>query len=356
MGVTASFWRNRRVLITGHTGFKGSWLTLMLSQLGAEIWGLSLEPDTTPSLFDLAQVNTLCRSHIGDIRNRQTVEAVVRDAKPEVFFHLAAQSLVGESYSDPVETFSVNVMGLANVLDVLRYEPALEAIVNVTSDKCYENREQYQPFKEGDPMGGHDPYSASKGCAELCSSAFYKSFFEDASVALATARAGNVIGGGDWADKRIVPDILDTLRADGDLKLRNPNALRPWQHVLEPLTGYLILAEKAVANPQKFSQGWNFGPDLNEASSVAVLAETFFKQAGCGTWSADKKSNPHEAQILQLDVSKAKAKLNWAPKLNLAQTVQWILDWDDAHASGADIQKKSLEQITHFLKLSEVES
>lgn len=342
-----AFWRGRRVLVTGHTGFKGAWLCLWLEKLGAVVTGYALAPATTPSMFVDARVSDRVRSVIGDVCDHARLASVVADAKPEVAFHLAAQSLVRPSYADPVTTFATNVMGTVNVLDVLRRADGLLATIIVTSDKCYENREWVWPYRESDPMGGHDPYSASKGCAELVTASFARSFFEGGAIA--SARAGNVIGGGDWSVDRLIPDAIRAFREGKAVRLRNPKSLRPWQHVLEPLGGYLELAERLAAEPSRFAGGWNFGPRDEDVRPVAEVVETLAREWGAGArWEADSGDHPHEAKILRLDATKARSELLWRPRLGLGEASSWTAAWYRDTIGGADAAERTLVDIQHY--------
>lgn len=346
---SSSFWRGRRVLLTGHTGFKGSWLVLWLQSLGAEISGLALEPPTDPSLYGLA-CDLGERDHRVDIRDPAGVAAVVEAVRPEVVIHMAAQSLVRPSYEDPVGTYATNVMGLVHLLDAVRRVSGVRVMVNVTSDKCYENREWLWAYREDEPMGGHDPYSNSKGCAELVTSAWRRSFLADGkATALASARAGNVIGGGDWARDRIVPDCVRAFSAGQKVELRNPQAIRPWQHVLEPLCGYLLLAQRLWADGAAFAEGWNFGPHDTDTRSVAQLVQTLADVWGDGAaWHAADTPQPHEANYLKIDASKARARLDWQPRLTVEQTLAWTADWYRRQANGASARQLCLEQVQQY--------
>lgn len=343
-------WAGRRVLVTGHTGFKGSWLALWLYAMGARVTGLALPPPTQPSLFDAARIGELIDHIEGDIRDPAVVDAAIRRARPEVIFHLAAQPLVRLSYEQPVETYAANVMGTVHVLDAARRIGGVKAIVCVTSDKCYENREWDWPYRENDPMGGHDPYSSSKGCAELVAAAYRRSFFDHGGPLLATVRAGNVIGGGDWADDRLVPDLIRAFQAGVAPLIRAPDAVRPWQHVLEALGGYLMIAERLVAGERSFAQGWNFGPGDEDARPVRWIVDRMraaWRDAAAP--ALDTGARPHEAGLLRLDSSRARSALGWRPSLTLAQTIEWIVDW---HRLPRDAREVTLEQIGHYAALS----
>lgn len=344
----SDFWQGKRVLLTGHTGFKGAWLSLWLERLGARVFGYSLPPANTPSLYEAGALSARTQGWESDVRDLESVKRAFGEARPEVVFHLAAQSLVRPSYDDPVSTFSTNVMGTVNVLEAARGCDALRALVVVTSDKCYENREWPWGYRENEAMGGHDPYSSSKGCAELVTAAYRRSF-PRAAVGIATARAGNVIGGGDWAKDRIVPDFVRAVSAGQPLRVRNPSAIRPWQHVLEPLGGYLQLAEALWREPEHHAEGWNFGPTDDEARPVSWVADAFARHwGGNASWQADPGPHPHEAHYLKLDCSKARASLDFRPRLGLERTLQWVTTWYRDFATGADAAELCLSQIGAF--------
>lgn len=348
-GVDPEFWRGRRVLLTGHTGFKGSWLGLWLQSMGAELHGLALAPPTTPALFDQADVGAGMVSRLGDVRDHEFVRGVVRDCKPEIVIHMAAQSLVRYSYQAPVETYATNVMGTVNVLEAARHARTVRAIVNVTSDKCYENREWDWGYREHDRLGGNDPYSNSKACVELVTQAYRRSFFQGAGIALATARAGNVIGGGDWAVDRLVPDILRAFENHRPVAIRNPRATRPWQHVLEPLAGYLMLAERLYTEGQAFAEGWNFGPEEQDARPVRWIVEHMVQAWGNGvSWMVDGDEQPHEAHDLRLDSSRAKSRLAWRPRWNLSTAIGKVLEWHRGWLAGDDVRARCLQQIEQY--------
>lgn len=349
MGVSASFWRGRRVFLTGHTGFKGSWLSLWLQTVGAEIHGYALEPPTEPNLFTVASVGKgMVSSTIADIRDTTAFHRAMQAARPEIVFHLAAQSLVRYSYTAPVETYATNVMGTVNLFEAVRGTPGVRAVVNVTTDKCYENREWVWGYRENEPMGGHDPYSSSKACAELVTAAYRRSFLEAAGIAVASARAGNVIGGGDWAEDRLVPDILQAFEQGRRVQIRNPNAVRPWQHVLEPLSGYLVLAQRLFDEPG-FAEGWNFGPDDSDTRSVEWIVRHLASiWGGEAAWVVDGGQHPHEAGYLKLDISQARTRLGWNPRWDLPQALERTVEWQRAWRSGAEMHDFSLRQIAAY--------
>jgi CDP-glucose 4,6-dehydratase len=351
----AAFWRGRRVLVTGHTGFKGAWLCLWLHRLGAEVHGLALDPPTEPSLFELARVAELLASDARvDVRDVGAVQATVRRVEPEIVLHLAAQSLVQRAYADPVGTYATNVMGAVHLLEAIRSCTATRAVLVVTTDKCYENREWVWGYRETDSMGGYDPYSNSKGCTELVVSAYRSSYFNPSQysahgVALASARAGNVIGGGDWAVDRLVPDLIRAVVADEELLIRSPHAIRPWQHVLESVSGYLLLAERLVVDGPAVAEAWNFGPHDVDARPVAWVADTLVNLWGDGArWKVDANPHPHEAHYLKLDNSKARARLRWEPRWPLeralAETIDWVRQW----TQHADMRAVCLGQIAEY--------
>jgi len=350
-----SFWAGKRVFVTGHTGFKGSWLSLWLQSLGAEVFGYALEPSKKKSLFEAASVAKGLRSEIGDVRNYNHILSTMKSIQPDIIFHLAAQPLVRRSYIDPIETYSTNVMGTVNLLEAARKVGTAKAVVNVTSDKCYENREWVWGYRECEPMGGFDPYSNSKGCSELVTSSYRQSFCTDLGIALATARAGNVIGGGDWSQDRLIPDILAAFERREPIILRNPDAIRPWQHVLEPLSGYLILAENLFVEGQKFAEAWNFGPDNKDAKPVKWIAERLAKSWGEGVhWKIDSSFQPHEASYLNLDISKAKYNLRWEPRWGLELAIERIVDWHKAFLDNSDMRAKCFSDIAQFVNFSPV--
>jgi len=349
-----NIFKNRKVLITGHTGFKGSWLCLLLNQLGADVYGYALNPPTNPSLFIEAKVEELIKSYIGDIRNFEYLWHVLQEIKPEIIIHMAAQPLVRESYKNPIETYATNVMGTVNLLEAIRQTSGIKVFVNVTTDKCYENKEWHWGYRENEPMGGYDPYSNSKGCSELVTASFRNSFFNPKNYAqhgigIATARAGNVIGGGDWAEDRLIPDFIRSITKGEKLKIRSPYAIRPWQHVLEPLSGYLNLASHLFLNGQKYAEAWNFGPFDNEAKDVEWITNKICAIWGDdATYEIDSTPQPHEANYLKLDCSKAKAELGWTPRWNIETSLTKIVDWTKAYNNKQNVRQLCENQIIDF--------
>lgn len=350
----AAFWQGKRVFLTGHTGFKGGWLSLWLQQLGAEVTGYALEAPTTPSLFEVAGVARGMVSIIGDVRDGEALKRAMAQARPEIVIHMAAQPLVRYSYANPVETYATNVMGVVNLLEAVRATPGVRSVVNVTSDKCYENREWPWGYRENEAMGGYDPYSNSKGCAELVTAGYRSSFFNaekyaEHGIALGSGRAGNVIGGGDWAMDRLIPDMLRAIGAGQPVMIRNPHSIRPWQHVLEPLSGYLTLAEKLYTEGPVHAEGWNFGPHDTDAKPVEWIIERMTQEWGAGaSWSLDGQDHPHEATYLKLDCSKARGQLGWHPRWDIGQTIAKIVEWHKACDQGADMRSMTLAQITTY--------
>jgi CDP-glucose 4,6-dehydratase len=342
-------WAGRRVLITGHTGFKGSWLALWLHTLGAQVTGFALPPPTRPSLFEAARIAELIDHVEGDVRDPVAVERVVRACRPEIVFHLAAQPLVRLSYEQPVETYAANVMGTVHVLEAVRRAGDVAAVVCITSDKCYDNREWDWPYRESDPMGGHDPYSSSKGCAELVVSAWRQSYFAHQGPALASVRAGNVIGGGDWAADRLLPDLVRAFERGETPVIRSPDAVRPWQHVLEALGGYLMLGERLLAGERRFANAWNFGPADGDAQPVHwIVAQMRAAWRDAPAPRIERGTGPHEAGLLRLDTSRARSVLGWSPMLSLAEAIGWIVDW---HRSAEDPRQVTLDQIARYSAL-----
>jgi CDP-glucose 4,6-dehydratase len=351
-----NFWRGKRVFLTGHTGFKGSWMCLLLERLGAEVTGFSQDPPTRPSLFHLAQIADSITSVRGDVRDLGQLTAAVESARPDIVIHMAAQPLVRRSYREPVETFSTNVLGTVNVLEAVRQVGGVRAVVSVTTDKCYQNREMLWGYRENEPVGGHDPYSASKACAELVTEAYRKSFFHarssDSGVALASARAGNVIGGGDWAEDRLIPDFIRACEAGRTIEIRSPTAIRPWQHVLEPVSGYLTLAERLHDDGVAFAEAWNFGPHDRDARPVRYIVNQLVELWGeKAAWRLSDGDHPHEAHYLKLDCTKANSRLGWFPRTDLDTALRWIVDWHKRVRVGDDARAVSLEHIDQFLTL-----
>ena len=352
--VNSAFWKDKRVLLTGHTGFKGGWLSLWMQSMDAQVMGYALAPPTNPSLFEVAEVGKGMTSIIGDIRDLAHLRKAFAEHKPEIVIHMAAQPLVRYSYIEPVETYSTNVMGTVNLLEAVRGTDSVRAVVNVTSDKCYENREWVWGYRENEAMGGYDPYSNSKGCAELVTAAYRNSYFhpdkyKEHGVAIATGRAGNVIGGGDWADDRLIPDIMRAITDGRPVNIRNPHAIRPWQHVLEPLSGYLVLAQKLYEEGAAFAEGWNFGPNDEDAKPVQWIVEKLTKAWGEGaSWALDGGDHPHEAHYLKLDCSKAKARLDWQPRWHLDEALAAIIDWHRAYRDGKDMREVTVRQINAY--------
>jgi CDP-glucose 4,6-dehydratase len=351
------FWREKKVLITGHTGFKGSWLSLWLSLLKADVTGLALLPPSTPSLFDSAGIERRVTSNIGDIRDLNVVKEVVDQCDPDIVFHLAAQPLVRESYIDPVGTYATNVMGTVNILESIRPLKRAKVLVNVTSDKCYENKEWVWSYRENDSLGGYDPYSSSKACSEILTASYRNSFFNPKNYnehgkTICTARAGNVIGGGDWGKDRLVPDIFKSFSSGKVVEIRNPGAIRPWQFVLEPLHGYLLLAEHCYKYGPGFGGSWNFGPDIKDIKPVSYLVEHLASLWGEeATWEKDSNPQPHEASLLRLDCTKSTTMLGWRPKMNIGHALLWSVEWMQQYLSGKNADLISVSQIKKYMEL-----
>jgi CDP-glucose 4,6-dehydratase len=353
LGMTDHFWRDKSVFVTGHTGFKGSWLSLALALRGAKVSGFALVPPTTPSMFDIARIETCLESHvIGDIRDAAALSEAVHRTQPEIIFHLAAQPLVRYSYSHPVETFETNVMGTVNLLEAVRLCPSVKSVVNVTTDKCYENQEWVWAYRENEKLGGHDPYSASKACAEIVTASYRSAFNQDSSVSIASARAGNVIGGGDWAMDRLIPDFFRASDGNEVLKVRSPQAIRPWQHVMEPVSGYMQLAEQLFQSPAT-AKAWNFGPQDSDARSVAWILDVLTGLVPNASWQKDGTEQVHEAMYLKLDSSMARQELGWSDKWNLRKALEATCDWHEAWRNGADMHRFTLDQILEHRNIAD---
>ncbi len=348
--VHPAFWRGKRVFLTGHTGFKGSWLSLWLQALGSEVKGYALTPPTKPALFEVASVSKGMQSQIADIRDFATLQVSIAEFRPDIVIHMAAQPLVRTSYREPIDTYSTNVLGTVHLLEAVRACGGVRAVINVTTDKCYENREWVWGYREDEPMGGHDPYSSSKGCAELVTAAWRRSYFSDmGGTALASARAGNVIGGGDWAEDRLIPDILRAFAQGRPVTIRHPRATRPWQHVLEPLSGYLVLAQALWTEGQAMAEGWNFGPADLDAKPVSWIVEKLVQDWGHGaTWALDEAPQLHEAGYLKLDCSKARARLHWQPAWSLESALHHIVHWEQSWHAGTDMREYCLREISEY--------
>ena len=355
--MNSDFWKNKKILLTGHTGFKGSWLSIWLKKLGVELIGFSKDIPTKPSIFELAKVSEGMTSIIGDINDFSLIQKVIEKNKPEIVIHMAAQSLVRRSYENPIETFATNVMGTANLLQSINTTKNTKVVINVTSDKCYENSGAETIFSEDSPMGGYDPYSSSKGCAELVTSSFRNSFFnakefDDHKLSLSTVRAGNVIGGGDWAKDRLIPDIINSISNRTPVRIRNIKSIRPWQFVLEPIHGYLLLVEKMWNNGKNFSESWNFGPEESECESVEWILKKISDECDDKfSWEYDIENNPHEAKILKLDCTKAKKRLGWNTKLNTDEAIKWTINWYQEYFKRSDMKACTENQIDQFTSL-----
>ena len=354
-----SFWQYRKVFVTGHTGFKGSWLSLWLDAMGADVTGYALKPPTEPSLFEQARIGECIRSIQGDVRDFARLKSAIAECDPDVVIHMAAQSVVRYGYQEPVETYATNVMGTVHLLEAVRQLKRPRVVLNVTSDKCYANQEWVWGYRESDPMGGHDPYSNSKGCAELVTGAYRDSYFSanamsSSGVALASARAGNAIGGGDWTANQLIPDLVQAFMDRRPCRIRNPLAIRPWQFLLEPVHGYLLLCEKLAEEGSSFASGWNFGPAQSDARPVSWIADTLTALWGEGaSWTRDGGTHPGEAQLLRLDTSKSMTGLDWHPVLPLAQGLEWVVEWYQAFRAGDHVQsvtRRQIERYEHLLR------
>lgn len=349
--VDKQFWKNKRVYLTGHTGFKGGWLSLWLNSMGAEVKGYALEPVTIPNLFEEAKIAEKIESEIGDIRNLDQLRASMLEFNPDILIHMAAQPLVRLSYKEPIETYETNVMGTVKVLEAARGCSNLKSIISVTTDKCYENKEWAWGYREDEAMGGYDPYSSSKGCAELVTSAYRRSFMQEKGIGLASARAGNVIGGGDWSDDRLIPDVLNAFVNNQAVIIRNPKSTRPWQHVLEPLSGYLVLAQNLYEAPQDYAEGWNFGPKDQDVKPVDwILDKMVDKWGDDASWQLAGQPQPHEAEFLKLEISKAKSRLDWQPIWSLEQTLERIIRWHQLWLDKENMQGICLNEINEYMR------
>jgi CDP-glucose 4,6-dehydratase len=352
--INKNFWNNKKVFITGHTGFKGSWLSVWLESLGAKVTGFSHKRLASPNLFEVARIDKVITNSIfGDLRDLQTIKKALVQSKPDIVIHLAAQSLVRYSYENPVETYATNVMGLVNLFEAVKSCSSVRSLLNITTDKCYENKEWLWPYRENDPMGGLDPYSNSKACSELITNAYRHSFFnyDDMNrhgVGLASARAGNVIGQGDWAEDRLIPDIFRALDKKKPVNIRFPNAIRPWQHVLEPLAGYLLLSENLYKNASQYADSWNFGPKSDDTKSVQWVVQYIIDNLGFGEWLIEDKKFPHEANLLKLDSTKARVVLGWKPQLSIEKSLDSIIHWHKLKPHGADARNIMLNQIKNY--------
>lgn len=349
MEINSSFWKDRSVFLTGHTGFKGGWIAIWLTKMGANVHGYSLDAPTTPNFYTETKLkDRLSSSTINDILNFSSLKSAMTFAKPSIIIHMAAQPLVRQSYIAPVETFKINIIGTVNLLEAARKIDTVEVIVNITTDKCYENKEQLKPYHENDKLGGYDPYSSSKACAELISAAYRNSFLKESGIKIATVRAGNVIGGGDWATDRLIPDFLRSIDSGKKLFIRSPNAIRPWQHVLEPLSGYLILAEKLFTSGDNFAQAWNFGPQENDAKTVSWVVNYLSQKIPNVQWEINKAKQPHEARLLLLDSSKARSKINWKYRWSLEVALDKIIEWHLAWKEKKPMAEISISQIESY--------
>ena len=349
-----SFFSGKKVFVTGHTGFKGSWLCLWLNELGAKVTGYALHPPTEPNLYNLCVIDKIVHSIIADIRDGEKLKEAISETKPEIVIHMAAQPLVRQSYSNPAETYSVNVMGTVHLFEAVRATGSVKAVINITTDKCYENKEDIRGYRENEPLGGFDPYSNSKACSELVTSAYRSSFFNPMDhgrhgLAVASARAGNVIGGGDWAADRLVPDCIRALLREEKIRIRNPNAVRPWQHVFEPLSGYLLLTQRLCEDGPRYAGAWNFGPHEDDARSVEWIVQRFCTRWGRkAEYEIDKGEKPHEAHYLKLDCSKSRVQLGWRPKWDLEKAIDSIIDWTVAYKEKRDLREVCLRQIREY--------
>ena len=349
MVIKGSFWKNKSVFLTGHTGFKGGWLAHWLAMLGAKVHGFSLDPCSGPSFYEVTNLKErIFCSTIGDIRDFEKVSSAIKKSNADILIHMAAQPIVRLSYNNPLETISTNVIGTANVLESARYSETIRAIVNITTDKCYENKEWQKPYKEEDRLGGYDPYSSSKACAELVSTAFRNSFLHDANKFIASVRAGNVIGGGDWAIDRLIPDFFRSIDSGNTLMIRSPNSIRPWQHVLEPLYGYMLIAENLFEKGESFSEAWNFGPRDEDSKSVKWIIDKLCELTMSDNWKIDDSNQPHEAVQLKLDSTKAMSRLDWSPRWNIKTALDKTFEWHQSWKNGDNMEKVTNTQISTY--------
>ena len=346
------FWKDKKVLVTGHTGFKGGWTCLLLNKFNSEVFGLSLEAKGNTNFYQAAKVSSaMSQEFFQDINDFKAVNNIISEIAPDVIIHMAAQSLVKESYENPIATFTTNIIGTVNLFEAIRQLKNECAIVNVTSDKCYENQEWHWPYREDEPMGGHDPYSCSKGCSELVTNSYRNSFFTSSNIKLASGRAGNVIGGGDWAENRLIPDIFRAHEKNDPIIIRSPDAIRPWQFVLEPVAGYLLLAEKLYLEGEQYSEGWNFGPSENSVQTVLWIVKYFLAQLSSSCEIKVEDAKLHEAKLLKLDWNKAKAELGWMPRMDINSCLSWTAQWYAAYQNGSDMHAFSLDQLDQFIAL-----
>lgn len=350
--IAKHFWKDKSVIITGHTGFKGGWLSAILNSLGANVHGFSLAPDNNSIFFKSTNLSKkIVTNSYGDIRDYKQFEYFIKNSEPEIIFHMAAQPLVRASYKNPIDTFNTNIMGVANLFEISRDIKTLKAIINITTDKCYENKEKLEAYKEDEPLGGYDPYSSSKACSEIVTSAYRKSFLNDLGIQVATARAGNVIGGGDWSEDRLIPDILRAIKLKNKVRIRYPSAIRPWQHVLEPVTGYLMLAMKLYDEKNIYNEAWNFGPEAKDCVTVKEIASKIFNISGIEITNLEipNSPQPHEAGLLKLDSTKSKNRINWVPRLRVEEAILYTLKWHESFESGEDMFDFSINQFKEYL-------
>ncbi len=346
--VNTNFWKNKKVLVTGHTGFKGSWLVFWLAEMGADVYGIALPPQTNPSIFSILKLQDIIKHIELDITQYEDLLKAVKMINPEIIIHMAAQSLVKESYRDPLRTYNTNIMGTVHLLEIGLAINNLKVFINVTSDKCYQNNDSGKPFVETDPMGGHDPYSNSKGCVELITESYRSSFYKKKNIQLASVRAGNVIGGGDWSSDRLIPDLIKAFSSGKKAQIRNPCAVRPWQHVLDPLNGYLMLAERCCLMPSIYNSGWNFGPDVADAQPVSKIVDYVAKKWGACDWQEDITEHKKEAELLCLNTQKSREVLGWSPRFNLNAALDKTIEWYKSYYSNNDLVELMRSQINEM--------